>query len=172
MAIPQSEIFRYEGQASMKKSAEVIREAKAARKQIAFLSHSHKDARLAKSVQGFLHAHGWEVYIDWDDTTMPESPNRETASQIQRQIRDLTWFLFLATHNLAESHWCPWEIGYADGIKPYENILVIPTSDSSGSYGSEYMQLYRRLDPNQSGGYGVFRPDNTGIMVSGLQFSV
>jgi TIR domain len=169
MAIPQSEILRYEGQASIRKSAEVIREAKAARKQTAFLSHSHKDARIAKSVQAFLHAQGWDIYIDWDDTTMPDSPSRETALRIQSQIRDLTWFLFLATLNSMGSRWCPWEIGYADGVKSYDNILIIPTSDSSGSHGSEYMQLYRHIDPAQGGGYGAFKPDKTGIRIAALQ---
>lgn len=146
MAIAQSIILSYEAYASVKKSAELIKEAKAARKQTAFLSHSHHDARLAKSVQAFLKAQGWEVYIDWEDTAMPDSPNRVTAERIQAKIRDLQWFLFLATQNSMKSRWCPWEIGYADGVKPYENILILPTSDASGSHGNEYLQLYRRID--------------------------
>jgi hypothetical protein len=45
------------------------------------------------------------------------------------------------------SRWCPWELGYSDGIKGKDWIIVIPTTDSSGiSYGNEYMQLYRRID--------------------------
>jgi nicotinamidase-related amidase len=111
MAIAQSTILGYESYASVKKSAELIKEAKAARKQTAFLSHSHYDARLAKSVQAFLTAQGWEVYIDWEDTAMPDSPNRATAERIQAKIRDLQWFLFLATQNSMKSRWCPWEIG-------------------------------------------------------------
>jgi len=168
MAISQSTILSYERYASVKKSAELIKEAKATQKQTAFLSHSHHDARLAKSVQAFLSAAGWEVYIDWEDSGMPDSPNRQTADQIQSKIRDLNWFLFLATQNSMKSRWCPWEIGYADGVKPYDNILILPTSDTGGSHGNEYLQLYRRLDPAQGGGYGAFRPDSTGITISAL----
>lgn len=169
MAIAQSTILGYETYASAKKASELIKEARAAHKQTAFLSHSHHDARLAKSVQAFLKAQGWEVYIDWEDAAMPDSPSRETADRIQSKIRDLNWFLFLATRNSTASRWCPWEIGYADGVKKHESILVLPTSDNNGSYGSEYLQLYRRLEPTQLGGYGAYHPDNTGIKISELR---
>ena len=42
MAINQSDILRYEAQASTKRSEELIEEAKAARKQTAFLSIATK----------------------------------------------------------------------------------------------------------------------------------
>lgn len=168
MAINQSDILRYEAQASTKRSAELIKEAKAARKQTAFLSHSHKDARLAKSLQAFLQAQGWEIYIDWEDTSMPDSPTRETAEKIQARIRELDWFLFLGTQNSMRSRWCPWEIGYADGVKPIDNILVIATTDSAGTHGSEYLQLYRHIDPALSGGFGAFHPKQKGIKVAAL----
>ena len=116
MPVSQATLLNFASKAPMQKSAEVINFAKASRKQTAFLSHSHKNADLAKGVQAFLQAEGWDVYIDWEDSGMPESPNRETAERIQAKIRDLNWFLFLATKNSTESRWCPWEIGYADGV--------------------------------------------------------
>ena len=145
--------------------------AKASHKQTAFLSHSHKDAELAKGVQSFLHAQGWDVYIDWDDSGMPEVPNRETATRIQAKIHDLNWFLLLATENSAESRWCPWEIGCADGMKKYENILIIPTSEGNKTHGSEYLELYRRIDDAFGGGYGAFPPGKEGIKVSALSLT-
>lgn len=169
MPVSQATLLSYAARASIQKSAETINFAKASHKQTAFLSHSHKNADLAKGVQSFLQAEGWEVYIDWEDTAMPESPNRETAQRIQAKIRDLNWFLFLATRNSMESRWCPWEIGYADGVKPYDNILILPTSDNSGTHGNEYLQLYRRLDTAQGGGYGAFRSDNKGVKIAALQ---
>lgn len=168
MAINQSEIFHYEAQASTKRSADSVKEAKAANKQTAFLSHSHKDSRLAKSLQAFLQAQGWEIYIDWEDTSMPDSPTRETAEKIQTKIRSLDWFLFLGTQNSMKSRWCPWEIGFANGVKPIDNILIIATTDSAGTHGSEYLQLYRRIDPAQGGGFGAFNPNHTGVMVKAL----
>jgi hypothetical protein len=40
------------------------------------------------------------------------------------------------------SRWCPWELGYADGVKTHERIIMIPTQDGYASYGSEYLDLY------------------------------
>jgi len=131
--------------------------AKRSGRQTAFLSHSHKDAELAKGVQGFLQAMGWDIYIDWQDTTMPEKPNRETADKIQEKIRNLDWFLFLGTQHSTASRWCPWEIGYADGVKPRNSIVVVPTADNHGSYGSEYLELYRWVSAVDGGGTGCFR---------------
>lgn len=169
MAIPQSDILRHQGIASIKKSSELIKEAKASKKQTAFLCHSHKDATLAKSTQAFLQAHGWDIYIDWDDSTMPDRPNRDTASKIQHSIRDLDWFLFLATQNSMSSRWCPWEIGYADGVKALDTILVIPTSDYAGAHGNEYLGLYRHISIEQTGRYAVYRPDGTGVWMNSLK---
>jgi hypothetical protein len=168
MAISQADILQFENRVSIRKSAEIVNEAKASGKQTAFLCHSHKDARLAKAVQGFMAEQGWDVYIDWDDPTMPERPNRVTAAKIQERIQSLDWFLFLATQNSMSSRWCPWEIGYADGTKPTDSILIIPTRDHRTSYGSEYLDLYRHFESAQGGGYGVFRPEGGGIMARAL----
>ncbi len=165
MAIRQAEIQQYSNYSTFQKSSKT---ARIENKPTAFLSHSHKDAHLAKGVQGFLHAQGWEVYIDWEDVRMPERPNRETAERIQAKIRELDTFLFLATANSSSSRWCPWEIGYADGKKPIDSILILQTSDSSGFvYGSEYLDLYRHIDFAQGGGIGSFGFDNRGYVLRG-----
>jgi hypothetical protein len=92
---------------------------------------------------------------------MPESTNEETAAKIQQKIRDLDYFVFLATENSMASRWCPWEIGYADGKKPRDRILIVPTSDNGSTHGNEYIQLYRRIDMTSSGSLEVFRPGYT-----------
>ena len=166
MAINQSSFAEYAARAPVRKSAVIVEEARSSRKQTAFLSHSHQDAHLAKGVQGFLQAQGWEVYIDWEDLSMPPSPTRETAEKIQKRIRELDWFLFLATANSVTSRWCPWEIGYADGVKKYDSILVIPTRDRAGAtHGSEYLQLYRHVDLTDTGAVGAFMPHARGNLL-------
>lgn len=113
----------------------------------AFLCHSHKDQQLAIGLQQRLKEEGLNLYIDWQDASMPEEPNRETAENIQSIIRGSEIFLFLATQNSMSSRWCPWEIGYADGVKNINQIAIIPTRDAIGHYyGNEYLQLYRRID--------------------------
>ena len=141
-------------------------EAKSKNKQTAFLCHSHKDEDLAKGLQTLLAEDGWDIYIDWQDNTLPQEPNKETASKIKNKIIETNWFLFLATNNSTSSRWCPWEIGYADAVKQNSNILIVPTTDQSGHwYGNEYLQLYRKIDVGSSqikkSGYAVFEPGAT-----------
>lgn len=138
----------------------------------AFLCHSHIDKQLAIGLQTLLHEAGWEVYIDWQDSKMPESPDRVTASRIQNRIASAGWFLFLATENSTQSKWCPWEIGYADGKKGDGQIIVIPTTDLSGKhYGNEYLQLYPQITPADVGGLAYFPSGKTsgGILVKSLR---
>lgn len=168
--IDQSSIFAYSSRAEVRKSERIVEEARQGGKQTVFLSHSHKDSPLAKGLQGFLQSKGWRVYIDWEDTSMPSSPNRETAQKIKDKIIRLDWFLYLATANSASSRWCPWEIGYADGVKDIDKIVIIPTRDSAGlKHGNEYLDLYRKVDAAQGGGYGLFYPDNRGILLESVR---
>jgi hypothetical protein len=84
--------------------------------------------------------------------------------------------MFLATPNSMVSRWCPWEIGYADGKKTLDAIVIVPTKDDAGRfYGNEYLQLYRRLEPGVLRIYGqapaptVIRPgESTGVSVQQL----
>lgn len=135
-----------------------LNEAIAKKQQTAFLCHSHKDHELAKGLQILMKENGWDLYIDWEDSEMPSNPNKETANRIKTKIKNTDWFLFLATDSSTQSRWCPWEIGFADSVKGYEHILIVPTADDSGSwYGNEYLQLYKRMDEGshkQTGKYG------------------
>ena len=135
-----------------------------------FLSHSHRDAELVQGFVVLLVDSGWRVYIDWRDTSMPERPNRDTAIRLQQKIVDLDFFLFLATPNSMASRWCPWEIGYANGQKPIDRIIVCPTSEGSATHGSEYLDVYRRLDLSDSARLAVWQPGDSrsGILVSDL----
>lgn len=141
-------------QASYKSAnTRTINEAKAYNLPTAFLCHSHLDKDLVTGVINMLRSTGWDIYVDWNDEAMPEKPNQVTASRIKQKIKDMKFFLFLATPSSMKSRWCPWEIGYADGIKSNDNILIIPTEDSAGWYGNEYLDLYRKIDLE----YGVLR---------------
>jgi hypothetical protein len=155
--------------------AKSLNEALAKNQQTAFLCHSHKDHELAKGLQVLMKENGWHLYIDWEDSEMPGTPNKETANRIKAKIWSIDWFLFLATDNSTQSRWCPWEIGFADSAKGYEKILIIPTEDDYGTwYGNEYLQLYKKMDEGsnkQTGktGYAVFDAGtNSGTWVENL----
>jgi hypothetical protein len=136
----------------------------------AFLSHSHQDRFLAIGLAQLLNEAGWRVYIDWQDEEMPASPNRETATRIQREISETDYFLFLATANSISSRWCPWEIGFADGVKKLDRILMIPTVEGWTTHGNEYLDLYRRVDFSTLGTLSVWQPGTNygGVSVKSL----
>src|SRR3546814_8853915 len=127
---------------------------------------------MALGLQQWLKEHGLDLYIDWQDASMPETPDGTTAGRIRTMIRNADVFLFLATSDSLTSRWCPWELGFADGVKRNpaptgtserklgfadgvkrnEQIAVISTRDGSGNYfGNEYLQLYRRIEQSEAG---------------------
>lgn len=141
-----------------------LQEARISGFKTAFLCHSHKDEQLVKGLVTLLADSGWQVYVDWADSSMPDTPNRQTAEKIKQRIVDHNLFLFLATSNSMVSRWCPWEIGYADGKKQIDQILIIPTTDGTKTHGNEYLQLYRRIDwgtVNQLRDLAVWKPEET-----------
>lgn len=136
-----------------------LQEANVLGQKTAFLCHSHSDVELVKGVVALLNESGWKLYIDWADVTMPPTPTRETARKIKDKISTTTYFLFLATANSTSSRWCPWEIGYADGVKNIDQIFIIPTRDDAGRFhGNEYLQLYRKIDIANQGGLATWQP--------------
>lgn len=155
---------------SLAKSASTFTEARALGVRTAFLCHSHDDESMVRGLLNLFQEDGWRVYVDWQDPTMSEKPTRETAEKIQLTIRAMDYFLFLATPNSVASRWCPWEIGYADGKKAVDHILIIPTTDRTGSwYGNEYLKLYRKIDEDKDGNLGVWNPgETTGVYLSTL----
>ena len=161
--ISQRELRQYSIRTPIIESFSSIKTAKALGRKTVFLSHSHKDQELARGLKNRLKEQEVDVYIDWEDTTMPDSPNIETAKKIKYKIIECNIFMFLVTQHSIVSRWCPWEIGYADGEKPYETIVVVPTVDDNGNYyGNEYLQLYRRLIiSDQMNKTAVFHPGNT-----------
>jgi hypothetical protein len=150
-------------------TARTLNEAQLQGRKTAFLCHSHHDASLVMGFVRLLNAAGWDVYVDWRDASMPPIPNRVTAQKIQQRIVATDYFLFLATPNSVVSRWCPWEIGYADGVKHIDTILVVTTTDAKGTYGNEYLQLYRRIDFSHTGQLAAFMPgQTTGVFVRSL----
>jgi hypothetical protein len=141
--------------------AKSLSEAKLKNVSTAFLCHAHKDRDLVLGVVNLLSKAGWRVYVDWMDGSMPSKPNRVTADKIKKRIRDMDYFLFLATSNSMTSRWCPWEIGYADPYKYPENLLIIPTRDSYSTHGNEYLDLYRRIDLRSDGALAAIDPGSS-----------
>jgi len=132
-----------------------------------FLSYSHKDIELAKGFQNLLAQYEVYVYIDLQDSELPETPNRSTAETIKDKIKTLDLFFLLATNNALSSKWCPWEIGIADTSKDYNSIYIVPITDQCGNFiGNEYLQLYKRIEISNIGELFVLDPQIRGFNIS------
>ena len=162
MAISQSVLISKSGSYRQSLYESLQKSASAGLVKSAFLCHSHKDETIVKGLIVLFQEQGIDLYIDWKDHTMPETPDAETAKRIQDAIRSRDLFLFLATANSKASRWCPWEIGYADSNR--RRIYIIPTADGAGTYGNEYLQLYAYIDEGSTGtkkGLGIFAVGRT-----------
>lgn len=116
MSIPQKDLFDYANKSIITESLEQF--SKRAGAEIkAFLCHSHLDSKLAEGVQKLFLEKGVDIYIDWQDSELPSTPNVTTAQNIKYRIRASQLFFFLATENSIRSRWCPWEIGIADSME-------------------------------------------------------
>ena len=155
MTIPQQQLRAAGSQSTIRRSAP------SPGQKTAFLCHSHHDQQLAIGLQELLRAHGMDLYIDWQDPSMPSQPSAESAARLRRRIQMCDLFLFLATQNSMNSRWCPWELGHADGTKKNDRILLVPTYDGSSTHGSEYLNLYQRVDIASDGKLAAFGAGTT-----------
>jgi hypothetical protein len=167
--IKQSDLRASAAGPSFAEGFRTMQEAKTrGRRTTVFLSHSHRDRTLALGLKNKLKQQAVDLYIDWEDTAMPDRPSRETAEAIQKRIVGCDIFLLLATQNSLSSRWCPWEMGYADGKKPLDRIVIVPTTDDKGNYhGNEYLELYPQLSiPDGMVTYAVFPAGrNRGVLL-------
>lgn len=128
-----------------------------------FLSHSHKDKDLVQKFIDYLADISQViVYVDWQDSDMPNATNRQTAERIKGKIREMEFFLVLATQNAMNSKWVPWEIGVADQIKPINKIALVPVMSSDGRFhGNEYLELYPTIEPTTTNNLAKFESGQT-----------
>lgn len=120
----------------------------ASKKVTIFISHKHDDLEDLKGVIGFLERnYNVKVYIDSQDSSMPQITSGDTAERIKEKIEKCERFILLATEGAIESKWCNWELGYGDA-KKYKTkcIALFPMKErgmSDSMYkGNEYMEIY------------------------------
>ena len=140
-----------ENKLGMRVFNESLSEARAATKSTAstsvFLSHSHEDRLLVNKVAVLLRKNGYNVYVDWLDSTMPVTTNAETATKLKQRIISCKKFVFIATNDAILSRWCNWELGFGDAQKYLNNIALFPIAENYGSWnGSEYLNIYPRIE--------------------------
>ncbi|USS84808.1 toll/interleukin-1 receptor domain-containing protein [Fructilactobacillus myrtifloralis] len=122
-----------------------------------FISHSFKDKNLIGALASLFEKDGISVYIDWiQDSTLDRlNVTSRTANVIKNRIKQCTGLAYIATKNIVDSKWCPWELGIGDGMNNGKVcILPILETKSDTFHGQEYLGLYQYIDYSSAGSYG------------------
>lgn len=115
-----------------------------------FLSHSILDSELILGAKLELEDRGFIVYVDWicDPLLDRTKVTPATAAHLRLRMRQCKMLVYVHSENAALSKWCPWELGYFDGLRG-GNVFILPiTKFTTDTYdGQEYLGLYPYLKP-------------------------
>ena len=107
------------------------------------------DAELVHGAKAKLEAYGLTVYVDWINDPLLDRSNvtPATAKHLKARMGASKMLVYAHTANSAVSKWCPWELGYFDGLRG-GNVFLLPIvqSDDSQFSGQEYLGLYPYID--------------------------
>lgn len=127
-----------------------------------FLSHSYLDKVLVMALVKLFNENGFSVYVDWmeNEDFDRTNVNERTADVLRKRMKSSATLVYVSTENIVESKWCPWELGYFDGIKN-SKCCILPILDYGKKYiGREYLGLYKYLE------YGSYAMDNYGNAIA------
>jgi len=118
-----------------------------------FLSHSYKDKEIIPALKIELEKMGYSVYVDWISDgciSRNKTIDKETASMLQKRMKQSKCLLYATSSNSKNSRWMPWELGYFDGIKN-KKVAILPIKKNDNDFdddfkGEEYLGLYQYID--------------------------
>ena len=110
-----------------------------------FLTHSYLDKKLIITLVELFNKANYSVYVDWINDSLLDRSNvtSKTAKKIKNRISESKGLAYIATSNIANSKWCPWELGMGDGLlQGRACILPVLEEQSSRFNGQEYLGIY------------------------------
>ena len=113
-----------------------------------FLSHSYLDKVQVLSLVKLFNKHHFSVYVDWieDKQLSRNNVNVQTADLLRERMKQSKCLSYLTTKNIVNSKWCPWELGYFDGLKQ-SKCCILPIMEYGNKFnGQEYLGLYSYLE--------------------------
>lgn len=113
-----------------------------------FLSHSYLDKVQVLALVKLFNQHGFSVYVDWleDKQLDRNNVNEHTAYLLRNRMKQSRCLSYLTTKNTTTSKWCPWELGYFDGLKK-SKCCIFPIMEYGSTFnGQEYLGLYPYLE--------------------------
>ena len=113
-----------------------------------FISHSSLDKKLILTLIDLFNNAGYSVYVDWIDDKNLDRNNvsPKTANVIKNRISNCRGLSYIATRNIVNSKWCPWELGLADGILNGKSCILLVMEKSSTFKGLKYLGLYPYIE--------------------------
>jgi len=132
-------------QTPMAKSEQLIKEASAHTEAYVFLSHSSIDRPRLGQIINLFSTFKAPVYLDFEDESLPRVTSAQTADSLRSTIHRCPRFVLVASSNIRESRWTPWELGYADGTKGAAKVAILPLVTSNSEEAlveQEYLGLY------------------------------
>lgn len=136
-----------------------------------FLSHSYLDKELILTLIELFNKANYSVYVDWINDSLLNRLNvtAKTARVIKSRIKESKGLAYIATSNIANSKWCPWELGVGDGLlNERACILPILEENSSKFNGQEYLGIYPYIEYGKVQGsdkyqFWVIDPDDSNL---------
>ena len=109
-----------------------------------FISHSFFDKKLILTLIDLFNNADYSVYVDWinDKTLDRNNVSPKTAKVIKNRISDCKGLSYIATGNITNSKWCPWELGLADGMLNGRSCILPVMEETVTFKGLEYLGLY------------------------------
>ena len=116
-----------------------------------FISHSSLDQELTCALYDLFVQNGFKVYLDYEDKELnPENVTSDTGERLRNKLKKCKCLAYIATSNIANSKWCPWELGLFDGISNGKCCVLPIIKGQQYSYkGQEYLGMYPYLSYSQ-----------------------
>lgn len=119
-----------------------------------FISHSFLDKKLILTLLDMFNKSDYSVYVDWLDDPNLDRNNvtSNTASIIKNRIMQCKGLSYIATANIVNSKWCPWELGLADGLHSGKACILPILKEGNSFRGTEYIGIYPYIEYKQVSG--------------------
>ena len=112
-----------------------------------FLSYRRADRKYVEGIVKLLKKIGVSVYIDYLDETLEDKTSDTVASILRNRINACKKFILLATPDSGNSKWMPWELGLGDRIVNYQNVAILPLTNSATVWADqEYGRIYGHIE--------------------------
>ena len=91
---------------------------------------------------------GYSAHVDWivDKNLDRNNVSPKTASIIKSRISHCKGLSYIATRNIVNSKWCPWELGLADGMINGKSCILQVMEYSATFKVLEYLGLYPYIE--------------------------